>query len=715
MPLHVFAQSLPGVVVAALLPGFALATLLAPGWRAWQRLAMAPGLSAGFIGVAGLAMHDVHIPFEPLTILPVLVVLGVAAVIRWRTSDVDAPDAAPWWLPIPALLAGAVGAAIFVWALHGQVLPPDWDSPTHAGLATAIARSHNVLPLIPIPLEATQFVRPRPGFEAMSAVVSWLGAPSPSDAMGPVIAMTLVLMPLSLAFLIFETTGSVVLTTIAPLFALGLAFPSDQAIIGRFPEVVDSTLIVPFIVASLRVIRGRRTLENAVLIVGIAASIWVIHGLELVTALVVGCGLYAAAVFTGLRAKPRLAITRIALVVGATLLGAALVTVLTRLPHVPPPSRVQPSPVVVATASMPVKFHHILLMIAETDLASPVALGLYVIGVIGLIIRRKLLWVLVAQALLVVMMVDDLFLHRFSWFWRLVYPWGDTDRILGIQYWLIPLVVSFGLLSLADVMRLLSRNARLWAAASVAAVAVVAIALLLHHPLGRLWSYVISTDTIFLYPLGAFNRLSQLRPWLPIVALAAIVVIVAWVMFARRVDVPRVIHQRLGSITQRLDGGGAALAALAILSLVVGAASELGVYRNEINTRSLVSPADVTVLHRMEQVLPRGAIVMSDGGDDAGMWIGALTTLTPLVPNGFAWGTLDTPLDVALSKACTDPAGAAAAIVQANTDAVFVGALDIAVQFYPWNLNCIAALPNLKLIASAPYYGNMAAGFVVIK
>ena len=239
MPLHVLAESLPGVVVAALLPGFALATLLAPGWRAWQRLAMAPGLSAGFIGVAGLAMHDVHIPFEPLTILPVLVVLGVAAVIRWRTSDVGAPDAAPWWLPIPALLAGAVGAAIFVWALHGQLLPPDWDSPTHAGLATAIARSHNVLPLIPIPLEATQFVRPRPGFEAMSAVVSWLGAPSPSDAMSPVIAMTLVLMPLSLAFLIFETTGSVVLTTITPLFALGLAFPSDQAIIGRFPEVVE--------------------------------------------------------------------------------------------------------------------------------------------------------------------------------------------------------------------------------------------------------------------------------------------------------------------------------------------------------------------------------------------------------------------------------------------------------------------------------------------
>jgi len=715
LPLHDLAQSLPGVVLAALVPGFALATLLAPGWRAWQRLTMAPGLSAGVIGVSGLGMHDLHIPFEPLTIFPVVVVLGVGAVVRWRRADPRVPDAAPWWLPIPALVAGAVGAAIFVVALHGQLLPPDWDTATHGGLAAAIARSHDVLPLIPIPLEASDFVRPRPGFEAMSAVVSWLGAPSPADAMGPVITMTLVLMPLSLAFLAFETTGSIMLTAIVPFFALGLAFPSDQAIIGRFPEVVDSTLIVPFIVAALRVIRGRSTLENAVLIVGIAASIWVIHGLELVTAMVVGCGLFAVAVFTVLRTSPRIGITRIGLVIGATLVGAALVTILTRLPHVPPPTQVQPSPIVVATTGMPVKFHHILLTIAETDLTSPVTLVLYGIGAIGLLIRRKMLWVLVAQALLVAMMVDDLFLHKFSFFWRLVYPWGDTDRILGVQYWLIPLVLGFGLVALADLLRRLSRSGRLWVAASVAAVVVAALALIAHHPLGRLWTYVVSTDTVFLYPLGAFNRLSQLRPWILTLGVTAIIVVAAWVAFARHADLPRAVRERVAGVGQHLDAGGAILGLLAVLCLVVGAASELGVYRNEINTRSLVSPADLRVLQRMEQVLPKGATVMSDGGDDAGMWMGALTTLTPLVPNGFAWGSLDTPLDVALSNACTDPAGAEAAIRSANADAVFVGSLDIAVQLYPWNITCLAQLPNLRPIASAPYYGKTAEGFAVIR
>ena len=178
---------------------------------------------------------------------------------------------------------------------------------------------------------------------------------------------------------------------------------------------------------------------------------------------------------------------------------------------------------------------------------------------------------------------------------------------------------------------------------------------------------------------------------------------------------PGFVRRLLGGVAERLDGGGAVLGLLAVLCLVVGAATELDVYRNEVNTRSLVSPADLSVLQRMERALPKGAIVMSDGGDDAGMWTAALTTLTPLVPNGFAWGSLDTPLDVALSHACTDPAGAEAAITLAHTDAVFVGALDIAVQLYPWNEACIAQLPDLRLIASGHWYGGVAAGFAVVK
>jgi hypothetical protein len=115
----------------------------------------------------------------------------------------------------------------------------------------------------------------------------------------------------------------------------------------------------------------------------------------------------------------------------------------------------------------------------------------------------------------------------------------------------------------------------------------------------------------------------------------------------------------------------------------------------------------------MSKMLPQGSLVLTNGGDDAGMWMAGLTDLYPLVPNGYSFGALDIPFETALANACTDPATAEAAVAQ--TDAVFVGSLRIASPLYPWNVNCIARLPNLRLIASAPWGGTMAAGFTVIK
>ncbi|HEY6470632.1 MAG TPA: DUF6541 family protein [Candidatus Dormibacteraeota bacterium] len=715
MSLQDFAQTLPGVVLVALLPGFALATLIAPQWRAWQRIAMAPGLSAGFIGVFGMAMHDVHVPFEPLTVFPLLLVLGSAAVYRWRRTTPETTQRAPWWLPIPALVVGCVGAGVFFWALHGQVLPPDWDTATHGGLVNTIARQHDVLPLVPIPLEASDFIRPRPGFEAMAAVVSWLGAPSPAMSMAPIITVTLILLPLSLTMLTLEATGSVALAAVVPFFALGMAFPSDQAIVGRFPEMVDSTLIVPFIVGALRVIRGVATRDNAVLLLAITASIWIIHGLEVLTALVVACALFAVTAVRVVRAAPRPALLRIGIAVGATLIGAALVTVLTRMPHVPTPIASQPSQVVLPTGSSPIMVHQLLLDIAQTNLISPITLALYLIGVVALLVRRRMLWILVAQVLLVVAMVDDFSLHKFNNVWRLIYPWGDADRILGVQYWLIPLVLAVGLFAVADVMRNLSRTRRWQLGIPVAAVVVAIVALIARHPLGQLWTKLIGSHTINLYPLGLFDDLSELRPWFLAVAIAALAGIAAWVALARGVALPGFVHKVLGPTSERLDGAGAALGIVAVLCVIVGGATELGVYTIEVQTRSLVTPADLTLMQDMERVVPKGAVVMTDGGDDAGMWLTGLTDLTPLVPNGLEFGTLSLPLDIALSDACADPVTAVAAINRVHGDFLYVGAQQIAVPEYPWDVGCIAALPDLRLVASVPWNGSEAAVFQVIK
>jgi hypothetical protein len=677
---------------------------------------MSPGLSAGFIGVSGMAMHDVHIPFEPVTVLPLLAALGVAAVFRWRRATPGKSSDPPWWIPIPGLLVGLVGAAVFVWALHGQLLPPDWDAPTHGGLAATIARTHDVLPLIPIPLEATEFVRVRPGFEAMAAVVSWLGGPSPASSMAPVIAATIVLMPLSLTLLALEATGSLALAAVVPFFALGLAFPSYQAILGRFPEMVDSTLIVPFVVAALRVMRGVFTRDHLLLLLAITASIWVIHGLEVFTALVVACGLLSVAAFRAMRASPQLALQRIGAAVGAVLIGAALVTVLTRMPHVPPANPAEPSTVVLPRTSSPVQLHQIAAAIAQTDLISPVTLVLYVIGVVTMLIRRRMLWVLVAQILLVLLMVDDFYLHKLDKLWRLIYPWGDPDRIVGVQYWLIPLVLGTGFLALVSLVRSLSRTRQLQIRVGVGAVVILAIAVALRHPLGTLWTDLIGRYPFSVYPLGVLDPLSDLRPWLLAVGIAGFAVVAAWLAMSRGLGAPRIIRDRLGSAAQGLDGAGMMLLAVVpVLCVVVGASVELGVYQPEVATRSLVSPADVTVLNRMSEALPKGAVVMNDGGDDAGEWLAALTEFTPLTPNGFAWRTLDTPLDVDLENACADPAAAESAIQQAHPDAIFMGSLDIVPPEYPWNFSCISRLPDLRLIVSVPGNGTVSAGFAVIK
>lgn len=719
MALQDLAQTFPGVVIAALLPGFALATLLSPRWHWWARLAMSPGLSAGFIGVSGMAMHDVHIPFEPLTVLPLIVVVAVAAVFRWRRTDPGLDLAPPWWLPVPALITGLVGASVFFWALHGQVLPPDWDTATHGGLVNTISRTHNVLPLITIPLEGTDFVRLRPGFEAMAAVVSWLGAPSPAMAMAPIITTTLVLIPVSLTLLAYEATGSVALAAVVPFFALGLAFPSFQAIVGRFPEIVDSTLIVPFIVVGLRVMRGVFTRDNALLLLAITASIWVIHGLEVFTAAVVACGLFGATAVRVLRAGPRVALMRMGVALAMVAIGAIAVTVLTRVPHVPPPTATQPSSAVLPTTAVPVHIRVLLASIAQTDLISPITVALYVIGAVALLVRRKMLWVLLAQIVLVVLMVDDFYLHKFENLWRVIYPWGEQDRILGVQYWLVPLVLGAGFLALIQVMRSLSRTRRLQVGTTVAAVVVVVIAVLARHALGHQWTDWIGQYLVYTYPLGLFDPLTMLRPWILAVAIAAVAVVVAWVLLATRPRVPAFITSRLGPAGGSLDAAGIALGAVAVLCLVVGGASELAVYRNAVVTRSLVTPADLTVLKKITDTYPPSTVVMTNGGNDAGMWMTALTDLTPLVPNGFEYGLLSLPLDVALSNACTAPVDAEDAIAQfakvAPVALVFIGAHSLPTPTDNWSLPCIAKLSNLRLVTSAQSNGSTAAAFAVIK
>jgi hypothetical protein len=458
--------------------------------------------------------------------------------------------------------------------------------------------------------------------------------------------------------------------------------------------------------------RGRRALDNALLMAAITASIWVVHGLELLTALVVAGALLAWTVTLALRASPRRAFLGIGLAVAAVAAGALVVTMLTRLPHVPPPAHSEPSAIAVATVSSPVRPHVILQYVVQTDLASPVVLGLVGVGLLALLIQRRMLWVLAALIAVLLVIADTLFWHHLAGLWRRFYPWGDTDRVLGVMYWIVPFIAGAGLLAIATLWRALARERRVMVGLAIAALALALVLLLARHPLGRLWADAFASPTVALYPLGVFDGLSQLRPWLLTIGVATAVLVFGWVAAFQRVGVPRAVLARLGSGAEGLDAAGAALAVVAVLCLALGARAELDVYRRAVLNRALVTPADMTVMTKMSSALPAGARILTDGGDDAGFWMAALTDLTPVVPNGFDGGPLSNPIHAALAHACDDPAAAEQALHGA--DAIFVGAHRLPAAQYPWSVDCIARLPGLRTIATSPWQGTEAEGFAVV-
>jgi hypothetical protein len=715
LPLHDLAKAIPGILVAALLPGYALATLLAPRWRAWERLAASPGLSAGFFGVLGLGMRVVHVPFEPLTVIPATLLLVGAAFARRRWAGPLPATGTPWWIPIPALVAGCAGAAAFAWALHGQVLPPDWDPRVHATVAASIARTHDVLPLFPIPLQNTAFARIRPGFEAMTAVVSWIGGPDPAMSMAPIVTAVLVLMPLGLTLLALEATGSVAFAVVVPLLAAGLAFPSDQAILGRFPQLVDSVLVSPYIVATLRLVRGRDVLDHALLLVAFAASIWVLHGLEVITTVLVGGGLIAWAALAVLRTSPRQALLRIAVACAATLASAAVVTRLMRLPHTPAAHPIEPSTTVPSAATLPFHPHQLLQVLAQTDLTSPLAVALYSIGIVAiLLVYRRLWWVLLAHVIFLVLLADSLFWHKVNNLSFNLFPYGETDRVVGLQYWVIPFILGAGFLAVLKLIRAIAAERRLWTRLAIGAGIAALLVGIAHGPIERVWSSAFGyTAPVFIYPMGTFEALTNLASWRLLVAASALVVLIACVVACRRVALPAAVRARFGPGAAGLDAVAVVLAVLIMVMLGLGVRAEFDLYTRQVAIRSLSTQADVNVLHQMSARLAPGTLVLTDGLSDAGVYLAALTDLTPLVPNGSELGTLSLPLVTALANACTDPAAAEQAVQPVG--AVFVGSHDILGASVPWNADCIGRLPNLRLVASDSYQGQRAVAFAVVR
>ena len=449
-------QALPGLILIGLLPGFLLATALVPRWRWWERLAMAPGLAAGLAGTVGLLWHDLGIPFSAAIVLPLTAPLALAAAWRWRASALPGGGRGELAVVAAALVAGLVTGGVAVAGLRGQPVPV-WDDPTVHGLvATGIARTHDTLPVLSEPVDHTAWVRAHTGFEATAALVSEIGGPSPAASMVPLVLLAIVLLPMGLAALALETTRSRRIAALVTLLGVGMVFPTWPMLFGEYPLVVDSTLVVPIVVALHRLVRGSRGTGEYALLAVLAISVWVIHGLEGITAAVVGGPLIAGTVLAG--RNWRRALPPLVLGVGAVLLGMLVAMIATRLPSVPPGydaltnAASSEADITLQTTSS-AGLAAVIRAFTGSDLPATLGVILLVAGYAAALRLRRLRWAVVVNIGLLLALFDVSSGFHLHSLWKALYPWSVADRLLGIQYWVVPLVLALGAVAASDVAR----------------------------------------------------------------------------------------------------------------------------------------------------------------------------------------------------------------------------------------------------------------------
>jgi hypothetical protein len=617
-----------GAGTVLLVPGYAAASLIVPRWSWWERLAMAPGLATGFIGVLGLLLHDIRMPFTGTTVLPpmiLLVVAGAASIYRRRDQGGQHPRELV--APLVALAAGSVTILIFLAGVAREPLPIYDDPAVHAAVAEAIHRTHDVLPAIPQPVNQSAAVRPRTAVEATAVVAGWVVGRPPAQLLLPIGLVAAVLISLGLLQLARAWLVPGEGATLAPLLGMGMALPVWPLIFGEYPLLVDATMVSGLICGILALMRGEDTSRAAVLVAALTASIWAGHGLEALTAAAVGGLLVARELAAPARSRTRAALGLVA-AAGAVLSAALLVTVLTRAPHVPTGIVLPVSPTTLRGLILsPHPFPGGPLGLVLQTIPSRSAVVLCLVGCF-LAIRRYRLVSLVLLHVALVAMLYDVSTHLYlKQVWSRMFPWAVPDRVRGMAYWVVPILLA----------------------------------------LGASW---------------LFRQARQLR--------------------ASR-----------GQRRRRLLGS--VLLATTLGLLIGGGLSALSFEWSEVYDQSIrygkTTSADVEVLAAMRARLPRGAIVMTDGEDDAGIWVDALTPQIAFMTKDWVNDHPDDWHLVALQRACDDPNEAHRAL--AEVDAVFVGSRHNVDAQHPWKIDCIRRIPDLRSVAESTTDGRTAALFIV--
>lgn len=457
-------RAIPGLLVIGLLPGVALASLIRPSMPGWWRLAMAPGLSTGAVGVLGLIYHDAHVAFELKTMLPPLAVLGAAALVRGlarrtrRTRSTPDPDlplrSRPGMLVLAGgLAAGLVSAGIMASAMRVAPLPVSGDTPIHGFVTQGIALHHDVMAPQPLPVAQTATVRARPAMEAAAALVAGFTNMRPVAAMLPLTLLAVLLLPLSLGVLMYEATRSWRMAAVVPLLGMGFTLMTFAVRFGEYPYVVDLTLVVPMIVSARRALMGVGERRELALLVVLVASVWALHGLEVITAVVIGVPFALASV----RDLPWRDVAERALLAGlAVAAGALFVYAITRVPA--QPAGVLPPGVTTSNQASnflgvwgpPRKAPSAVTDFLATEMAGAVAAIPYLLGLLAMVRVKGLRWALVAHVVLLVILADVGYSVVLRKLWTPLFPWSVDDRVVSIQWFVVPLISTWGIFHLRE-------------------------------------------------------------------------------------------------------------------------------------------------------------------------------------------------------------------------------------------------------------------------
>jgi hypothetical protein len=626
VPLDQLLRALPIVLLLGTIPGLAVVTLIDPRLPWVQRLAAAPGFSAAAVGVTGLVLRLLHAGFEPATVLPVLVLLvGAAGVRHWRRSPECGGDQHPgpgWGVAGVALIAGLVLIGITAVEMRADALPASTDPAVHGAVAARIVQDRDVLPVVPIPVTGSGFVRTQAAFEATDALASELGAGGPANVMLPLTLVSLLMLPLSVGLLAYRAVSDRRTAALASLLCLGLIFPARWLVFGDYPYVVDSTLVVPLILAVTCCLEGRSTLTSAAMAGAAVLAIWVIHGLEIPTAVVVGAPIWAAILLR----RRRAAMSGVAAVLAAVAVGAVAGYVLTRVPA-SPAGQVSGPGVDEAVAYLGnMRFRDLDafgVFVSWTLSALPAVL--LCAGWVVLVRRRGGRWLLASLALPLLCILDMAGPQLLYPIWVRVFPWSSLDRLSGMEFFVIPVIAAVGAVGVAGLAAQLASRVR-------------------------------------------------------------------------------------GSSPSRATAWSSALIALAAAGgLLTGAVITVQLESGDLSTQVRVSAQDVSVIQALGATLPPGSVILNDGTFDAGQWITALTHDAEAEPKSYAASDPNDWRLVAMSGACSDPAGAERALD--GMGAVFVGPqLAGPSNPHPWSVGCLASLPDLRLVAGSV---SGPAGFVV--